>query len=384
MDYHKFISLLPQAKDMVRSGYSASSLTELGLSHEDANLLYSIALANIRYSDKFSKDLLVDVDSARLATHEIVADYHARRLKTHVVADIGCGVGIQLAHFAMHSDRAIGVELDKTRAEFARINAELLGVDVDVIVGDAYDPNIINSLGDVDIVFSDPARPLNEPVRKLSSCQPNPSTIVEKYSRYTDLFAFDLPPQIRRERVKLGEIQEFEYISLDGRLNRLTVYLNDLARFGRSAVVLPGEHRLVYNPELSRHISISPPKSFLFDVDGAVFYADLIPELVLLTDTSVAMKDKRRALMTSDDCVESPFFRGIYSVVSMVSRDELKPLLAREGFGNVIIRYSIPADQYYPEKANLESGLTGDKTAYIFRYEGKYLVSEKASCSDHY
>lgn len=373
------MELLEEVKALVHKGFDPIKISkDLGIPPESSKELYEIALAQIRYKDKFTKPVLLDLESARLATHEVVADYHARRLKTSKIVDMGCGVGIQLAFFGKYSNSAIGVELNERRAEFARINAKIYGVDnVKVIVGDIFSKDVIERVKDSDIAFSDPARPYNEPVRTLDSCVPDPRRIIRAYSQFIGKFAFDLPPQIRRERVDLPKPIEFEYISLGGQLNRMTAYLGELHRTDRSAVILPGEERLEYDPAIPRELETSEIKEYVYDVDGAVLAADLLPELQVKTGTSLLMEDKRRALFTSDEEFSTGLFRARYLVVGLVNDHDLVPELRKNKIGRVVIRYSISPSRYYSEKRRIESELYGDRTAYLFRYNGKILICEK-------
>ncbi len=373
------IELLEKVRTLVHRGFDPIRISkDLDIPLETSKELYEIALAQIRYKDKFTRPVLLDLESARLATHEIVADYHARRLKTSKIVDMGCGVGIQLAFFGKYSDIAVGVELDERRAEFARINAKIYGVDnVEVIVGNVFSKDVIEMVKDSDIAFSDPARPYNERVRTLDSCVPDPRRIIQTYSQFIDKFAFDLPPQIRRERVDLPKPIEFEYISLDGQLNRMTAYIGELHKTDRSAVILPGEERLEYDPTILRELETSEIREYVYDVDGAVVAADLLPELHVKTGASLLMKDKRRVLFTSDHEFNTTLFRARYLVVGLVGGKDLVSELRKNKIGRVVIRYPISPSKYYAEKRRIESELQGDRTAYLFRYDDKILICEK-------
>jgi len=371
LDLEKITRMLEDAKTLVSSGFDYKAIAKrFKIGSKLAKLLYESALSHVRFKDKFTHPYLMYIESARLATHEVVADYHARRLKTDSIADLGCGVGIQLIHFAMHSKRAIGVEIDKTRAEIARTNARIAGVEPEVIVGDVFSDEVKKNL-DVDIVFSDPARPASEKVRTLNSCKPDPRRIVMEYkSRY----AFDLPPQISREKVDLPKPIEFEYISLNHRLNRLTAYLGDLAKYKVSAIALPSEERIVYDSTIDRRISQSKPEpgEIVYDVDPSIIKADLLPELSAKHGLSLFMSDGKRALVYGSK-VESAFLQPF---VFLGETDRLVDFLRKQGIGKVILRYSISPTAYYKEKQKIESKLSGNDTAYIFKSK-RYILLKK-------
>lgn len=88
-------------------------------------------------------------------------------------------------------------------------------------------------------MLSDPARPVSEKQRSLEKLEPSITEILRLYSGITKEFAFHAPPQMPPSRINLD--CECEYMSLNGQLNRLTLYFGSLKRCHRSAVVLPSE-----------------------------------------------------------------------------------------------------------------------------------------------
>ncbi len=373
------LGMLKKARKLVRAGYQPSNFSELlGVPEDEAERIYNVALAQVRYGDKFSRPYVLDINSGRLATHELVADYHARRLKTNKIVDLGCGVGIQLISFARYSRFALGVELDKDRVDMAKQNIEIAGVNnAQVINADIFSKEVKDKLGDFDIAFSDPARPYSVDVRTLDSCKPDPRQVLKFYSDVGIDFAFDIPPQIRRERVDIEMKKEFEYISLRGSLNRLTLYLGDLAEVDRSVVVLPGGHRLMFDSSLARDVQESKPKKYLYDVDGAVVASGLIPELQDITGTALVFKDSRRVVLTSDNEVDSPFFRSRYLLLATGNLNDIIRAMKSENMGKAVLRFSVPPHKYYEKKHNIEKELKGNRTGFIFKFSSAYALAMK-------
>ena len=192
---------------------------------------------------KFTKPIFSNKEGLQLSTPEIVAKYIAQRLKTDIIADLGCGIGGQVIFFARECRKVYAVERDPEKLEYAKENCRLYGVDnVEFILGDALSPEIKEKVSDADIIFSDPARPLSEKERTLENLEPPITEIIKIYSDVTPDLAFHAPPQMPPERIVLD--CEREYLSLNGQLNRLTLYLGSLKSCDRSAVVLPGGERL--------------------------------------------------------------------------------------------------------------------------------------------
>jgi len=73
------------------------------------------------------------------------------------VCDLGSGTGVLAAGAALlGADRVTGVDIDKKAVEVARLNAGLLGVEVEFIVADVRDPSLPSRLGCPDTVIMNP------------------------------------------------------------------------------------------------------------------------------------------------------------------------------------------------------------------------------------
>ena len=180
--------------------------------------------------------LVFSEEDLRWATPEIVADYRAKRLKCKIIADIGCGIGLQSFSLAKYCQKVYAVEIDKEKLEKAKENAKILGIkNIVFINGDALNPKIIAQLKDAEIIFCDPERLPQETVRSTETIKPNISELLNKYSKITDKIAIEFPPQTKEIPLQC----EKEYISVEGVLNRLTLYFGDLQQTPKSVILLP-------------------------------------------------------------------------------------------------------------------------------------------------
>ncbi|ANF23460.1 class I SAM-dependent methyltransferase [Thermococcus piezophilus] len=369
------------AVEMLRKGLDEKKLrAKLGENWEE---IAEIARARIRARDKFSRDdLWMDLEGLRYATHEVVARYRAERLAefgVKSIADVSCGIGIQLIFYAMKVEKAYGVDIDPKKIEFARKNAEKYGVrNIEFINADSLAPETIEHI-DADVIFSDPARPPEMPERRLEDLLPSPLEVYEAYKAKTDAFIFDLPPQIRRERVPWKG--EFEYIDLFGHLNRLTFYFETLAKADRSAVMLPKGVRLESDPNLENIVTwTEEPKAYLHEIPQAVDYADLINELFHAVHGNLKMllREKRRVLATSDEKIQSDYFKRSYVIVGVTKFHPLRinDFLRKEGFGRATLRISIPENEYWRFRKRIEANLTGERRAFVFQFKDKAIIAE--------
>ncbi|WP_371731683.1 methyltransferase domain-containing protein [Thermococcus sp. ES12] len=369
------------AVEMIRRGLDERKLrAKLG---ENWRLIAEIARARIRAGDKFSRnDLWMDTEGLRYATHEVVAKYRAERLSelgVKSIADVSCGIGIQLIFYAMKVERAYGIDIDPMKIEFARRNAEKYGVaNIEFINADSLDPETVGRV-DAEVIFSDPARPPEMPERRLEDLLPSPLKVYEAYRNKTDSFIFDLPPQMRRERVPWKG--EFEYIDLFGALNRLTFYTEPLARTERSAVILPAGGRIESNPDLENIVEwAEKPGEYLYEIPQSVDYADLINELfhILSADVRMLLREKRRVLATGDEEIRSPYLKRTYVIAGVVPFHPVRinDFLRKEGFGRATLRISVPEGEYWKVRKRIEANLRGERRAFVFQFGKMAIIAE--------
>ncbi|MCX9073753.1 MAG: methyltransferase domain-containing protein [Candidatus Methanoperedens sp.] len=327
---------------------------------------------------KFTKPVFSNKEGLQLATPEIVARYIAKRLRTDIIADLGCGIGGQVIFFAMECEKVYAVERDPEKLEYAKKNCELYGVrNVEFIPGDALSESIKTRVSDADIIFSDPARPLSEKERTLENLEPPITGILKLYSDITPDLAFHAPPQMPPSRINLD--CEKEYLSLNGQLNRLTLYFGDLKRCERSAAVLPGEARLCNSDAPLIRPGIL--REYVYEPEPSVVKAELLNELAQIADKEVFFYkgDERRTLLTSSELISSPFLKDTYLVLGRTGSDihEIKECLSSEKAGKVVLRFDIEPERYWDARKELEKGLGGSRTLHVWKFGNEAVVGEK-------
>src|SRR3989338_4336648 len=311
-------------------------------------------------------------DDLRWATPQPVADYRAQRLRCKTIADIGCGIGFQAFSLAKTCQKVYAIDIDGDKLQRAKSNAAALGLrNIEFIHGDALDQKVVGKLKYVDIIFCDPQRPAQEKERSLEQISPNIKTLIQVYSKLTSKLAVEFPPQMKEIHFDC----EREYLSVDGALNRLTLYFNELKQAERSAVVLPGGQRLLSSPKkavLKKSKRLLP---YFYEVDPAVVKAGLLAELSQQTATALYVQEKS-TFFTSKVITESSFFKLSFKVLreTNLNKKEIISALQQEGAGTVIIRYRISPLQYWPERKMFESSLVGKKTVQLFRFGEKAVI----------
>jgi len=377
MDLEKIDKEVRKALKLIRKGYQKDYIMEKIKAIEfSKEKVYEMAKCRIKAKEKFgemAEKLFFDEEGLRYSTPPIVAEYRAKRLKCKSIADISCGVGIQLSYFAKFS-KAIGVEIDGDRVKMAKLNAMVFGVDVEIIQGDALSNEIFEKI-DADCIFSDPSRKEKEEKRTFETLFPNPSKVYELYSKKTGNIAFELPPQMKREEIKLQG--EKEYTSLNFRLNRLALYCGDLATCNISAISLPSEERIT-NEDEKIEIGKGEAMDLLYEVDNTIIKANLLPNLVgkLSFNGYILHEDKKRVLLTSSNDYKSAFLRK-YEIIKICRfnfseiNKELKKLNAKKA----TLRFSIEPKEYWKIRNKIEEGLKGEKHYYIFKVNDLAIIS---------
>ncbi|WNY25641.1 class I SAM-dependent methyltransferase [Methanolapillus millepedarum] len=338
----------------------------------------------------FEKKMSSDADGLRFATPEPVAKYRAARLKCRTIADISCGIGGQTIYFAMQCQHVYAVEIDPMKLEFAKQNCQKHGLsNITFICGNALDPAVIAQIPPVDIIFSDPARPPEEETRKVTSLRPGIPDVMTAYSDKCQNFAFEAPPQMPPERIlEDGFDCEMEYLSLNGQLNRLTLYFGKIKRYNRVAVSLPSGNAMVDAPvELPPVVETDKSMIFAYEPDPAIVAAGLLHELIddLIKATGpvrLIRIDKKRVLLTSDLLTIHPMVKNNYIVLrTMPAKTEddfvsVHEFLQKSNVGKVVIRGNVDPKEYWDFRNKLENGLFGSKKVHLYLRDGNALLCE--------
>lgn len=321
-----------------------------------------------------AEELEHSAEDIRWATPDVVAQYRAKRLHCKTIVDVGCGIGFQTFAFAQHCGHVYAVELDKEKIEKAKRNAAVLGLkNITFIHGDALSLEVIKQLKNVDIVFCDPQRLAEETERKTGTIQPDIHQLLELYGKLTKRIAIEFPPQIK----EIPFDCEREYLSWQGKLNRLTLYFGSLKRAERSAVTLPTEELLVVG-EMKKIREVHSPEQYLFDVDPAVTKADLLVELSEKTGTALLQRGKN-VVFTAHSLIEDAFLIHAYKLLGVASFEQkvLLKALRKAGAGTIILRYSVDPSEYAKIKRSFERELKGKKVVCLFRLDDQALITEE-------
>jgi len=317
----------------------------------------------------------------RFATPAEAAVYRAERLKCGTIVEIGCGIGGQTIAFAERCKKVIAIEIDKEQLEITKKNLQKLNItNVKLILGDALAGYVFNQVKaeNPDIVFCDTSRP-EFGKRSIDDLKPNVRKLIDMYSKITEKIAVEIPPFVK----DLDSVEvkfEREFLSIDGELNRLTLYFNNLKKCDKSVVALPEGDRL--ESKKAKEVSFVNSASgfkYLYIIDPAVQLAGMVNEMAEGMDVNLINLNEKIYLLSKEK-YESNFLRE-YEIKAVCANDfntiiaELKRLRA----GSVVLRYFIKPEDYWTERKRYESKLEGERKFHLFMGKNEAVI-----CNFHY
>ena len=186
---------------------------------------------------KFSKaEVKFSDEEYEFATHEIIAEYLAKRLKTDTIADLCCSIGSNSIQFARFSNKVIVVDINKERLEKARHNAKLYNVDkkIEFVLGDVLDDSFLSRIK-ADIVFIDPDWSKDGDcevhVTDINKTIPPIPEIFQKIkNNITENIAIKLSKEMDLDSLRSLGSCEIEYIKLDNILKFVMAYFGNIKK----------------------------------------------------------------------------------------------------------------------------------------------------------
>jgi hypothetical protein len=358
------------------------SLRSRDFGEEESALIIDIAMTRNKAAGKFREahKMFFTSEGLRWATPEIAADHCARRMKGNPIADITCGQGGQLLSFSRTSSRVLAMDIDPLNCFICEMNRRSMDIDnVEIVNIDCLSESAINMVGNDNYVFTDPARPPGSSERTFDEIIPDPRKIHDAYANVVEGICFEIPPYMSLEKVDFDA--EAEYVSIEGRVNRLNLYTGKLKRYSRSAVILPEDHVIGGEPSMNDipDSIFAGGCNYLNEVDPAVVKAGLLKRLMIENgwEADVLAMDHRRTMITSDEPLKSGFIKSTYKVLGRSIREEdVVRNLIDVGAGSVTLRYPVEPNEYWNIRNGFEEKLSGSRKVQLFKNEG-YIITER-------
>lgn len=287
------------------------------------------AKAETKFPGQAQKMLFTDA-SLQQTSQPAISRYRARRLASHKVLDLCCGIGADTLALAVAGHYALGLDIDPVRIAIARHNAEALGIAAQFEVAD-----IRQSLpAGFDGIFFDPGRrdQRGKRIHDVERYLP-PLSLAREWNAKEILVKLSPAVDLRQLDSYSGLV---EFISLAGRLTESLLWLN---RPSAPPIATQVTHSgvLHFHHEFETQSEIAPPREWLFEPDPSIIRAGLVQNLAVELDG--ALLDDTIAYLTMDRKVVTPW--GRYWKVMDWMPFQLKRLrryLAERGVGKVTVK----------------------------------------------
>lgn len=369
---------ISECMELVRKGLGLNEIQKnLSLGKKEASIIFELAHSRINLKGKFQSwdRQWMDQYLSRYSTPEIVCRYRSGRIQGFNLIEAGTGAGMQGIFLSQTNESTISVEVQPDRYRMARLNSqEYKTGKLKFLNGDIYALSHDFAIDDNTLIFSDPARPNNEVKRTMDTLIPSPLSLMKVFGEKTHNFVFDLPPQMEWKEISMDG--EKEYLSIDGILNRLTLYCGKLKSSETSAVILPQGTRISGSPRDIEFPEASRLDEFILVPDASIVYARLLWKLEEKFQIRYGWRDNRRRFYTASE-TQREFPGEQYEIMAASRRENLASALRETGAGKVILRFSVPDSQYYSVKKELEADLQGHDDLYIFKKDDIYYVAKK-------
>lgn len=163
--------------------------------------------------------MLYEPTALEQASGEIAASFHASVLNAESVADLTGGLGIDSIFFQKRIDRVVYVEQDPVLARLFRTNAEILGLDVDIVQGDGTITASRFGSDEFDALYLDPSRRIEgRRTVSLRMSRPNIEEHIETFlTKAREVWVKAAPAfEVTEARKSLSGLHSFLVVSVDG------------------------------------------------------------------------------------------------------------------------------------------------------------------------
>ena len=345
--------------------------------NDQVHALIETVILRQRAKKKFTKadQMLFTRSALEQASSEEVSAYRANKFSnanlSHI-ADLCCSIGGDAISLTQHA-AVVGVDIDPIRLAMAEHNLAVYGKGSQFRVVQA-DLNSFSPISEADGFFFDPARRTAQGKRifKLSEYKPS-IEIIDRWINQTSSGGIKISPGVDYSELPSPDLASVEFLSVSGEVREAILWYGALrSQSARSATLLPGNHQLANQPE-QPNPTVTPPKTWLYEPDGAVIRAHLIKELAAEIDGSQI--DSSIALLTTDSYRATPFARAfeIFDYFPFQLKN-LRRYVREQKIGRVTIKKrGSPIDPQWLEKQLKPKG-SNSAVLFLTQAAGKPIV----------
>lgn len=187
--------------------------------------------------NKFGGDYIADSMIFLMGIDVRFTEHFATRIKDMVVLETCTGGGFSTISLARHATHVYTVEIEKTRMEEAKKNAQIAGVEekITFINGDILSKEVRAILPKIEAAFLDPDWAVTGPNHHYrfvnSNTRPPSDTLLNLIFSITPNIMLIQPPFINPDEFSKLPGHELEYLYLDNKHELFCLYFGTLARY---------------------------------------------------------------------------------------------------------------------------------------------------------
>lgn len=276
------------------------------------------------------------------------------------MADLTGGFGIDFSYLAPLFEKAVYIERQEQLCQIALHNFNLLGLS-HVVVKNAQAEDELPAIGNVSLIYADPARRDNvgRKVVLLEDCQPNVVSLQEVLLEHSQVVMLKLSPMLDIQQAlrQLKNVREVHVVSVDGECKELLLVMHrEETPLCYYCVNITNNGQEVTEVEqLSAPVISREEKTFLYEPNASILKAGVQDALCQLY--KVEKLHPFSHLFTSDELVED-FPGRSFRILgrSDFSKHSLKNLLADVTQANLTVRNFPATAQELRKKLKLREG----------------------------
>ena len=296
---------------------------------------------------------------------EILESRNLENPRSHqVFVDLTGGFGVDFSFMSRPFKKRIYVECHPELCEIARHNFQLLGLEAEIVCGDAKE--YLARMPHANVIFLDPARRDEHGGRTygIGDCTPNVLELLPLLKEKADTMILKLSPMLdwRKAVSDLGGVSEVHIVSVDNECKELLLVLQDVPQEPMSLVCVNNTQEFRFVPwggtkcpmgwnKVSHGVEHSVPwagtnaKVFLYEPNASIMKAGCFGEVA--EAFGVTPLSANSHLFVSDHEVrEFPGRQFRVETITSMNKQELKRALAGVDRANIAVRnFPMTADQ---------------------------------------
>jgi hypothetical protein len=318
----------------------------------------------------YGQHLIFDEKGIEQSSSWKMAEYHGKKTEKYAsIADLCCGIGVDLLHLAKKKERIYAVDTDAQKIIAAKYNVNAFYPDIKV--GFLQQP-AEKFFQKVNAVFIDPDRRFFDKRIIEPEMMNPPLSAILKLTKITPDVMIKLSPVFAYQKLRLEQDYTLEFISENGNLKEILVCMGNFIKPGINKIALLLNENVILDDSMQRREKISSLQSFLFEPDSAVIRSGLVQQCAAILQLDRI--NEQLALLTGD------YFQltklGTYFIIKEAFIYQLKRLqtyLSDKQIGDLEIKtrgFPIPVETFR-KKIKLHG--KNQATLFIIRHSDKHF-----------